>query len=228
MTGFVGGLLNGDAWTSVAAWWRRQGCRLDAREFIDAIDPAGFAAIKARYYQPGENPSKYLDLETWMKTNVKRLRDIPVHRAPPRLRILDIGCGVGYFVFAAQRLGHEAVGLDVKSVALYNEMIPLLGVTRVVHMIKAGQPLPAELRDFDVIAAHMTCFNRRADGSHWGVEEWTYFLADLKARLRPGGTIQLHLNKLDDGRHMADDVRAFFRREGCRIDRGRVLYRAAG
>ena len=49
------------------------------------------------------------------------------------------------------------------------------------------QPLPDLGAPFDLITAHMTCFNRRADGSHWGVAEWEYFVKDAESRLTPTG-----------------------------------------
>ena len=101
-------------------------------------------------------------------------------------------------------------------------MLALLKIPRVVHEIRAFQPLPDLGAPFDLITAHMTCFNRRSDGSHWGVEEWDYFMRDIEPRLTPTGRVQLDLNVLPDGRHMEDDVRDFFLGRCARIERRKI------
>lgn len=215
-----------DGYYSARAGIRRWSYPLDPKPFIDAIDRDEFEKLRARFGKPDEKvlPEKYLDLDEWMPTNVKRVRDLRLPKAPPRLRILDLGCGSGYFLHIARCLGHDVVGMDLDTEPVFNETLRLLGITRIVHAILPFQPLPEMGAPFDLITAHMTCFNRRADGSHWGVEEWDYFLKDAESQLTPGGRIQLDLNVLPDGRHMAPDVKQFFRGRGARIDRRRVFF----
>ncbi|MEQ1851582.1 MAG: class I SAM-dependent methyltransferase [Chthoniobacteraceae bacterium] len=219
-------LFSLDGYYSVRAGIRRWSYPLDPKPFIDAIDREGFEKLRARFGKPDEKvlPEKYLDLDEWLPTNVKRVRDLRLPKAPPRLRILDLGCGSGYFLHIARCLGHDAVGMDLDTEPVFNETLRLLGIPRIVHAILPFQPLPEMGAPFDLITAHMTCFNRRADGSHWGVEEWDYFLKDAESRLTPGGRIQLDLNVLPDGRHMAPDVKQFFLGRGARIDRRRVFF----
>jgi SAM-dependent methyltransferase len=157
-----------------------------------------------------------------METSVKRIRDLRVMKAPPRLRILDLGCGTGYFLHVAKCLGHDVLGLDLAVEPVFSDMLALLGIPRVVHAIHAFEPLPPLGAPFDLITAHMTCFNRRADGSHWSVEEWAYFLKDAESWLTPTGRLQFDLNVLPDGRHMTPEVRDFFLGKGARIDRRRI------
>jgi SAM-dependent methyltransferase len=213
-----------DGYHSAKAGIRRWSYPLDPQPFIDAIDRDGFEKLRARFGKPGEKvlPEKYLDLDEWMPTNVKRVRDLRLQKAPPRLRILDLGCGSGYFLHIARCLGHDVLGMDVDSVPVFNETLRLLGIPRIVHAIHSFQPLPDLGLPFDLITAHMTCFNRRADGSHWGVEEWEYFLKDAGSRLTASGRIQLDLNVLPDGRHMTPELKQFFLGKGARIDRRRV------
>jgi SAM-dependent methyltransferase len=214
-----------DAYYSAKAGIRRWSYPLDAKPFLDAIDREGFEQLRARLGRPGEKvlPAKYLDLDEWMPTNVKRVRDLRLRKAPPRLRVLDIGCGSGYFLHIARCLGHDVLGLDLDTEPVFNETLRLLQIPRIVHAIISFQPLPDLGAPFDLITAHMTCFNRRADGSHWGVEEWDYFLKDASTRLTPTGRIQLDLNVLPDGRHMTPEVRQFFLSKGARVDRRRVF-----
>jgi SAM-dependent methyltransferase len=213
-----------DGCHSVAAGLRRLTYPLVKEPFIAAIDRAGFAKLRAKYYIPGETvlPAKYLNLDEWMETSVKRIRDLRVKKAPPRLRILDLGCGTGYFLHVAKCLGHDVLGLDLADEPVFIETLALLGIPRVIHGIHAFEPLPDLGAPFDLITAHMTCFNRRADGSHWGVEEWEYFVKDAESRLTPTGRLQFDLNVLPDGRHMTPEVRNFFLGKGARIERRRI------
>ncbi|MCB2096785.1 MAG: class I SAM-dependent methyltransferase [Parvularculaceae bacterium] len=212
-------------WARALAMVRRSPYRLDPRVYLRLIDAEALHALQQRYERTGGKALKYLDVAYWMKVNARRLADIPVGRSPPCLRLLDIGCGAGYFLFIARALGHDAVGLDVPDTPFYEEMIALLDVPRVMHRVKAFEALPDELRGYDVVSAHMTCFNRLPDRSHWRGEEWAFFVDDAKSRLNPGGTIQLHLNKLEDGRAMTPEVEIFFRKNGFVIDRARAVFR---
>lgn len=218
-------IFSTDSYHSIKAGLRRLSYPLDPKPFIDAIDRGGFQQLQARYDKADQKarPVKYLDLDEWMRTNVKRVRDLRLMKAPPRLRILDLGCGSGYFLHIAQCLGHDVLGLDLDAEPVFNETLRLLGIPRIVHAILAFQPLPDCGAPFDLITAHMTCFNRRADGSHWGVEEWEYFLRDASSRLTPTGRLQFDLNVLPDGRHMTSELKEFFLAKGARIDRRRIF-----
>lgn len=221
----IGKLFNLDAVYSTRAMLRRLTYPLRVQPFIDAMDKEGFEKIRARYEQPGEkvNPKKYLNLESWMGTNVKRVRDHRIRKAPPRLRILDIGSGSGYFLHILKCLGHDVVGMDIDTEPVFRETFALLKIPRIIFRIEPFQPLPDLGESFDVITAHMTCFNRRADGTHWGCDEWEYFLNDLRKHLKPGGRIEFDLNPLRDGRHMEPELRKYFLSLGARVDRRKVF-----
>jgi SAM-dependent methyltransferase len=217
-------LLKRDAYESAKATLLRLSYPLDAKPFIDAIDRDAFNAIKERYFSPNDavSPKKYLNLENWMRTNVKRVRDLRLRKAPPRLRILDIGCGSGYFLHIAKCLGHDVLGIDIDKEPIFRETMALLGLRRVTHRIEPFQPLPDTGAPFDLITAHMTRFNWHDDETPWGPSEWEFFLNDLASRLTPGGRLQFDLNALPDGRHMEPELRQFFLSRGARIDRRRI------
>jgi len=217
-------LFNLDAWHSTKAGLRRATYPLSAKPFFDALDREGFEKIRAKYYKPGEkvDPKKYLNLDEWMRTNVKRIRDHRIKKAPPKLRILDIGSGSGYFLHIARCLGHDVQGMDIDIEPVFRETFALLELPRLIHRIEPFQPLPDLGKPFDVITGHMTCFNRRADNTHWGKAEWDYFLHDLLKHLKPGGKIQFDLNPLRDGRHMEPELKKYFKGLGAKIDRRKV------
>ena len=222
----IGKLFHPDGYRSAWAGMRRMAFPLRTGEFVAKLDREGLERIRVKYDVPGEKvkAAKYLDISEWMPTNVKRARDIGIRRAPPGLRVLDIGSGAGWFLFIVKCLGHEPLGLDIDVNPIYRETFPLLGLPRVVHRIESYQPLPNLGAPFDLIAAHMTCFNIRADGTHWGPEEWGFFLSDLGKRLTPTGRVHLDLNPAPDGSHMAPELRRFFLQCGAKVDRRRVFW----
>jgi SAM-dependent methyltransferase len=222
----IGKLFHPDGYLSAWAGMRRFAYPLRTGEFVAKLDREGLERIRAKYDVPGEKvmAPKYLDLAEWMPTNVKRVRDIRLFRAPPAQRVLDIGSGAGWFLFIVKCLGHEPLGLDIDVEPIYRETFALLGLPRVVHRIEPYQPLPNLGAPFDLIAAHMTCFNIRPDGTHWGPEEWGFFLSDLGKRLTPTGRVHLDLNPAPDGSHMAPELRRFFLQCGAIVDRRRVFW----
>lgn len=222
-------LLNRDAYDSAKATVLRMFYPLDSKPFLEAIDRKAFDAIRERHFNPEDSvsPKKYLNLESWMHTNVKRVRDLRLKKAPPRLRVLDIGCGSGYFLHIARCLGHDVLGLDIDREPVFRETISLLGLKRIVHQIEPFQALPDTGAPFDLITAHMTCFNRYDDGTPWGIREWEFFLGDTASRLTSSGRLQFDLNALRDERHMEPELRLYFRSKGARIDRRRIYLKTA-
>ena len=76
-----------------------------------------------------------------MRINLQRVRDLGLDYAPPS-RILDIGCGTGYFLYISKLLGHDVLGLDVDDFPMFRELTELLRVQRTIGRIEAFQPLP--------------------------------------------------------------------------------------
>ena len=214
-------ILSGDALKSSVAMIRRLRYPLNPQRFIDNINAEALDAIKAKYFNPNDKVTsrKYLDLDEWMSTNTKRIRDAMLRPAPPRKRVLDIGCGTGYFLHIARTLGHDVLGMDIPGHKLFDEVCGLLQLPRCLHTIKPWQKLPELGAPFDLVSAHMTCFNRYEDGRRWGPDEWAFFLDDLQTRLTPTGVIHMDLNAEQDGSHMAPALRQFFIDRGAKVDR---------
>ena len=166
---------------------------ISMEQVMSLVDMEKFEALKQKYFKPAEkvHPPKYLNQHEWVPKNLRRARDCGLTPAPPKRSVLDLGCGVGWFLLVARAMGHDIRGLDMEGDPIYREMTTLLGIPRTIHLIKPYEPLPAEIKGYDLVSAHMTCFNRYADGSHWGPKEWTFFLDDLKSRLNPGASICL-------------------------------------
>ncbi|HKF95248.1 MAG TPA: methyltransferase domain-containing protein [Gammaproteobacteria bacterium] len=64
-----------------------------------------------------------------------------LHKPEP-LKILDLGCGSGYFLAVAKRLGFDAIGVDRPSKESYDDFAEPLNVLGVVPYIKPYTPLP--------------------------------------------------------------------------------------
>jgi SAM-dependent methyltransferase len=198
---------------------------LTTERVIGTIDPMVFEQIRQRYAvsKPTEDWRKYLDLDRWITINIRRIRDIELDLAR-RKRILDLGCGAGYFLYIAQSLGHTGLGLDLDRVPMFAETTRLLGVRRVIQRIDAFHPLPDLGGKFDLITAFMICFNNHRHTNLWGVAEWKFFLDDLAKHLAPRGRVWLELNRESDGTLYTPELKEFFQKRGARIDEHKIMF----
>ena len=221
-------LVNGESLASVRRHTLRllrpNRFRLETKRVIETIDPKGFEQIRQRYSVKGSSPDwpKFLDLERWININIRRIREIGLDVTRPK-RILDLGCGTGYFLYIAQLLGHEGLGLDLDELPMFGDLTSLLGVRRVIWQIKAFDPLP-DLGKFDLITAFLICFNRHKQANVWGAPEWEFFLNDLGKHLTPRGRVWLELNQEYDGTFYTPELKEFFRRHDAKIDRHKVIF----
>ena len=199
--------------------------QLDTQRVIETFDPAGFEQIRRRYAvaDPGADWPKYLDLDRWIGVNIRRIRQLELDVARPK-RILDLGCGAGYFLYIAQLLGHSGIGLDMDRLPMFREITRLLGVRRVVQQIQAFHPLPNFGQKFDVITAFMICFNDHKMPELWGVPEWEFFLDDLAKHLTPRGRVWLELNQEYDGTFYTPELKEFFEKRGAKIDEHKIIF----
>jgi SAM-dependent methyltransferase len=222
-------LLSGQGLASA----RKHTCRLIHRtrfplktsRIIETIDGPDFQQIRQRYgvEDPGEDWPKYLDLDRWIDINIRRIREIELDLTRPK-RILDLGCGAGYFLHIAQLLGHKGLGLDVDYVPMFAEITRLLGVRRVISQIEPFTPLPDLEGKFDLITAFMICFNNHKQPNLWEVPEWEFFLDDLAKYLAPRGRVWLELNREYDGTFYTPELREFFALHGAKIDEHKVIF----
>jgi SAM-dependent methyltransferase len=194
------------------------------KPFLDKIDSERLREIQQRYAGSSDRYAKYADVEHWLKINLPRVRELKLDRSPPK-QILDLGCGAGFFLFLAKQFGHCGVGVDVDLYPLSNELIELFGVERIVHRIRAFQPLPDFGKQFDLITAFSSAFGRSEDESRgWTVEEWEFFLDDLDRHRAAGGEILLEINSGKDGRYFPTEVRDFFLKRGAAVNGERVSF----
>jgi 2-polyprenyl-3-methyl-5-hydroxy-6-metoxy-1,4-benzoquinol methylase len=197
------------------------------KELISIVPKDELKQIERRYLNPRRPGLKYLRLDRWMSIAVQRAIKLELHKSPPK-RILDLGCGTGYFMAAARHLGHDVLGLDLDEVEIFNELTELLKLIRVVQRINAFEPLPDMGVPFDMITAFMVRFNILDVYEHWSFEEWRYFLDDCKSRLNPGGQIYLSLNKgkRGDFEFLSDETAAQIRQyPGATVSDNKAIIR---
>ncbi|HEV2045930.1 MAG TPA: class I SAM-dependent methyltransferase [Chthoniobacterales bacterium] len=194
------------------------------KPLLAKIDMERLHEIQQRHAGSTDRYAKYADIERWLKINLARVEDLELHRSNPK-EILDLGCGAGFFLFAAKQFGHSGNGLDVDDFPLSNELVDLLQVDRKVWRIKALEPLPDLGRNFDLITGFSTAFNRNEDESRgWDISEWTFLLDDLGRRLKPNGKIFFDINSGKTKKYFPLEVRDLFLRRGASIEGERVLF----
>jgi len=224
-------VLTGDAYASARRHVRRilrgrARLRFDAARITKTVDAEKFRQVYQRHAveDPGDAWPKYLDLERWMEINLRRVQDLALDLGG-RQRVLDIGCGTGYFLYICQYLGHDVLGLDLDEEPGFTEMIELLGLNRKIWRVEAFEPLPDLGAKFDVIAAHMICFNGHKSERLWKIPEWEFFLDDLAAKhLEPGGQVCLELNREYDDSLYTPELKKYFESRGAEIHTQRVLF----
>jgi SAM-dependent methyltransferase len=198
---------------------------LAKKRVIETIDPVSFAQIRKRYAvaNPGADWPKYLDLDRWIGINIRRIRQVELDLSRPK-RILDLGCGAGYFLYIAQLLGHSGLGLDMDRLSMFREVTRLLRVRRVVQRIEAFRPLPDLGEKFDLVTAFMICFNNHKMPDLWKVPEWDFFLDDLAKHLTSRGRVWLELNQEYDGTFYIPELKEYFQKRGARINEQKVIF----
>lgn len=87
---------------------------------LNFLSPRLTEATMLRLYQqqnyfksavPGQGYDEYLDVrQNWHRSFARRLRQIQKYR--PGGRVLDVGCGPGFFLEAAAHMGYDVWGID--------------------------------------------------------------------------------------------------------------------
>lgn len=193
---------------------------MSPEDIIATIDHTRYQAIVSKWgltHTGDERRQKYFDLPIWFQANLRRAKQAGLVGSLPK-RVLDLGCGCGYFLYVCKLLGHEAIGIDrPERDSLFVDMRKLLGVGYVPHQIQVGVDLPVS-GPFDVVAAHMVTFNGHRTEKVWGPAEWAWLLAAA-----PAPVWQIELNLEPDGTLYPPGLREWFGVQGAKVDAHRVL-----
>ncbi len=111
----------------------------------------------------------------------------------PPLRILDLGCGLGYFVAVCRGLGHNADGVDapdeVAREAAWASAVPFRPC-----LIQSFIPLPEDLQGYDLVTMFGVSL-RHGPEQYWGADAYRFLGNDIRSRLKPGGRWVLRPNR---------------------------------
>jgi SAM-dependent methyltransferase len=203
----------------------------DVAAMLGSLDLAQLQALRERYAEvsPAPGYSKYLDVATYVALQVRYARELGLAPSSERgrRRVLDIGTGAGYFPFVCRHYGHQAAAIDLDTTPMYNDLVRLLGVERIVSRVTPFLPLPAFPQRFDCVTAMQLKFNARPQGGPWGREEWGFFLDDLANRVaHPDAQVFLGFNADRSGVAVASDLSAFLRERGATVDDWKVTLRS--
>ena len=221
-------------WARLAQYGSVRLCRLPSRVCenadLERIERLASETVAVLERDP-TCAAKYADYGFWIPFNVARIGALSLQTSPA-LRILDIGCGPGYFLAAAKACGHQCYGIDVPVNILsevennvYSEMLAALACNQYASpvLIERFVPMSLPYCDLDAITAFWICFNRHRQLDEWGASEWRFFIEDALTHLRPGGFLHLELNSHPE-RYGAlefydDEALNFFRSVGT-VQRG--------
>ena len=172
---------------------RFQARRAIGKGMFNGIDVKAMEELRSKF--DDHSCRKYQDrFEHSLIRNAERAYKLQLDKSKG-LRIFDIGCGFGYFMFAAKQLGHLPIGLDVDDPYL-GQVTTLLGLKKVVHRIEPFQALPQiPGGPFDLVTAFATMFDRAGFEGQWGLKEWQFFLKDLKRFMAPDCLIHFKFNQ---------------------------------
>jgi SAM-dependent methyltransferase len=202
---------------------------VNKRRILDDIDWLQFRTLRHQYpYRPGSPQiNRFEDIAYWIGINIERAQDLWLDRAPP-MRILDLGCGAGYFLYVCKFFGHDVLGFDTDSEPLFGATTALLQVPRVIGRIQRQTPLPDLGGKFDLVTAHRICFHRIGrvrDAVEWSSADWEFFINNVRSRLlNENGRLLLDFNPRPDGSSFfTRELREFFLSQGARIFRSKAL-----
>ncbi len=151
-----------------------------------------------------QNESHYMrkfcdNVHHWRREAGRLARKL-IDKDTRQLRILDIGCGFGFFLDACLDMGHDVTGIDMPD-AVIDSAAGILDVPYLPLHIQACVLLPATLVDFDLVTMFGVMFRHGsayASRDYWGWPEYTFLARDVCSRLKPGGRWVLRPNSQSD------------------------------
>lgn len=155
--------------------------------------------VRSEYERDPKGAAKYPDHAFWLRAAIVQAARVGLHTGHSR-RVLDLGCGPGYFLAACRHFGHQALGTDIPEDLfsdterfVYKQMFLAHRCRKQSLLIRPYELLAID-GTFDVISAFLVCFNNHKRQDEWSRAEWEFFLDDALSHLRPGGKLYMELN----------------------------------
>lgn len=189
------------------------------------LDRRQLEEIRARHPKAGSE-RKYFETEKWLNRKWEAAKMLGLVGAEP-LDILDLGTGAGHFPFICRWLGHRVWALDLPGIGVYDDLCRWNGTVKLDHRILPREPLPRFPTRFDLVTAFMLGFDTRPDGTLYTLEDWAYFLDEVRDnQLKPGGRLLLkligHPNRVGL-KFESPELQDFFRSRNGRIGHDRYV-----
>lgn len=174
-------------------------------EIESTIDVDRLRWLRLAHLGASEELQELCDWRRKLEIAIVKALLVRLHCAPRR-RILDLGCGGGYFVAVCRHLGHSCAATEVPASRLSSATAVAYGAVRgalrigaaIDLAIAAKRPIEVpgiEAQGYDLITAHKICFNGHLRPTVWGMPEWRFFVTDICRFLVPGGRLVLELNE---------------------------------
>jgi len=161
----------------------------------------------------GRGSSKFIDLEHWIRENVRRYVRYGLHQPPGS--VLDVGSGSGFFLVVCRHMGRNGLGLDMELDPLYGEQTEFFGVERVLHRVHPGDYLPPLDGRFGLVTAFMIGFNYDPSTQRaWGTDEWLGYFDAARSVLEERGRVFVHFNRSISGELYPPDLPDALRANG--------------
>jgi len=109
------------------------------------------------------------------------------------LRIVDLGCGFGYFVRACSDMGHDTMGLDLPDPPMIERANEILGNRFISGRLRSIFKIPIDIQNVDIFTMFGVNLRHR-DGSYWKAQQYSYLTSDVCDRLKPGGRFIIRPN----------------------------------
>ena len=173
-----------------------------------------------QYEYISDSYEKYLELDKWLNENLKRAFRLSLHKKEKTL-ILDLGCGPGYFLYICKHFGHDVYGLDLNNNSMYNTLVSKFNIPRFISEIKAFESLSLNTQlKFNLVTAFMITFNDHKTLNEWDLEQWDFFLEDIKNNyLLDDGKIFININASNDQEPIKEELASHLEKKSlCKID----------
>jgi len=124
---------------------RDEGVKTLTEDILKTINIDDLEALKDKHWPTAEKRGdnygyKYLDAPFWAAKGAQFALALGMD-VPEKKRVLDLGCGAGFFTAALRMLGHEAIATDIRN-RLYDEIASLIHVDRIELRVDRFVPLP--------------------------------------------------------------------------------------
>ena len=149
------------------------------------LDLSLLRRLREKYADPkyaGLQRTKFLDIDYWLTRNMAHADKLGVLDASSPLKVLDLGCGSGFFPYICKQYGQEVVCLDIGGSDVFDDMLAFFGVTRLDKRIEPMTPLDLPWSGFDLVTGLMVKFDAIGEDNRFGPNEWRFILRDLARR----------------------------------------------